>query len=63
MATSHQPPIIKRYAGARFYDGVTATYLALADVAARARNGEVVVHDAETGEDVTGSLRPTIVEH
>jgi len=63
MATSHPPHIVRRYAGHRFYDGVTGRYLALADVAARARTGEMVVRDAETGEDVTGSVRPLIVEH
>jgi polyhydroxyalkanoate synthesis regulator protein len=64
MTTPHPALIVKRYAGRRFYHGATGTYLAFEDLVAKARNGQdIPVYDAETGEDVTTSVRPILVEH
>jgi polyhydroxyalkanoate synthesis repressor PhaR len=58
MPEKHSPPtdsvLIKRYAGRRLYNAVSATYVSLNDLANMILDGErFVVHDAETGADIT----------
>jgi polyhydroxyalkanoate synthesis repressor PhaR len=49
--------VIKKYANRRLYNTGTATYVTLDDLAGMVRLGEdFVVHDAATGDDVTGSI-------
>jgi polyhydroxyalkanoate synthesis regulator protein len=59
-----QPVLIKRYAGQRLYRPAAGTYLTRSDLMTMAKNGEnFVVIDADTGNDVTASYHPIIVEH
>jgi polyhydroxyalkanoate synthesis repressor PhaR len=55
---------IKRYAGRRLYDPAAGAYLALGDLALLVEDDEdFIVVEAETGEDITGSvLKQIIVE-
>ena len=62
MAKSDQPVTIRKYAADRFYDGAAASYVSLDDLAALVEDGDdFVVHDAKTGEDVTGSVLKQII--
>jgi len=64
MTEAGTPLIVKRYAGKRLYDAVAGSYLSLDDLAQRVEdNDDVVVTEAETGEDITRSvLKQIIVE-
>jgi polyhydroxyalkanoate synthesis repressor PhaR len=49
--------LIKRYAGRRFYDTETCTYVTLDDLAAKVEDDEdFTVLEAETSEDITPSI-------
>ena len=49
--------LIKRYAGARFYDADAASYVSLTEIAGLVRVQEQVrVVDASTGSDVTEAV-------
>jgi polyhydroxyalkanoate synthesis repressor PhaR len=62
MAQAEQPVLIRRYAESRLYDGRTARYLTLADLADTAEDGDgFVVLDAKTGGDVTSSVPKQII--
>lgn len=62
MAKPDQPIMIRKYAADRLYDGAAASYVSLDDLAALIDDGEdFVVHDAKTGEDVTGSVLKQII--
>jgi polyhydroxyalkanoate synthesis regulator protein len=64
MALSDELATIKRYDQGRLYYPAAGRYVTLADLAAfvKARRRFVVV-DARTGDDVTASGSPIIVEH
>ena len=64
MTEAGKPLIIKRYAGRRLYDPAAGAYLALDDLGLLVEDDEdFVVIEAETGEDITGSvLKQIIVE-
>ena len=64
MTEAGTPLTIKRYAGSRLYDPAAGAYLALGDLALLVEDDEdFVVIEAETGEDITGSvLKQIIVE-
>jgi polyhydroxyalkanoate synthesis repressor PhaR len=64
MIEAGTPLIVKRYAGKRLYDAVAGAYLTLDDHAQRVEDdGDFVVTEAETGEDITRSvLKQIIVE-
>ena len=56
--------LIRRYAGRRLYGPATGAYLKRDDLITMAKSGaKFVVIDADTGDDVTSSYRPIIVEH
>jgi polyhydroxyalkanoate synthesis regulator protein len=59
MVKSEPRVTIKRYANRRFYDGVTGTYLTPEEIVAMAQVEDVVVQDAETGEDITDLVLAT----
>ena len=49
--------LIKRYAGRRLYNTVSATYVTLDDLANMILAGErFIVRDAETGTDITRDI-------
>jgi len=59
-----QPVIVKRYAGQHVYRPATGTYLTRGDLMTMAKSREsFVVIDARTGDDVTLSYHPIIVEY
>ena len=64
MTEAGTPLIVKRYAGKRLYDAVAGLYLSHDDLAQRvADDDDLVVTEAETGEDITRSvLKQIIVE-
>jgi polyhydroxyalkanoate synthesis repressor PhaR len=64
MTEAGTPLIIKRYAGKRLYHPAAGAYLTLDDLALLVEDDEdFVVTEAETGEDITGSvLKQIIVE-
>jgi polyhydroxyalkanoate synthesis repressor PhaR len=64
MTEAGTPLIIKRYAGTRLYDPAAGAYLTLADLAQWVEDDEdLIVTEAETGEDITRSvLKQIIVE-
>lgn len=56
------PYVIKRYANRKLYDTRTKRYLTLDEVSVLVRLGEDVrVEDADTGEDITGSVLTKIL--
>lgn len=59
MVKSEYRVTIKRYANRRFYDAGTGTYLTAEEVVAMAEDEDAVVHDAETGEDITSLVPAT----
>ena len=59
MVKSEHRVTIKRYANRRFYDGRTGTYLTPQEIVAMAEDEYVVVHDAESGEDITDLVLAT----
>jgi hypothetical protein len=62
MAIQTAPVVIKRYASRRLYHAGAAAYLALDDIAAMVEDGEdVLVLEAETGEDITASILQPII--
>jgi len=62
MATSGEPITIKKYANRRLYNTVKRTYVTLEDLAAMAKAGEeFIVHDNESGEDITRSVLAQII--
>jgi len=64
MGGLERPVLVKRYAGRRLYRPATGAYLTREDLMTMAKSGgEFVVIDADTGEDITDSLRPIIIEH
>ena len=66
MQTSqaNEPVLAKRYARRRLYRPDITTCLTRTDLIAMARRGErFAAVDAETGEDITSSLLPIIIEH
>jgi len=63
MARAAKPITIKRYGGQRYYDPAALAYLSCDDIAALARRGHpIAVIDAASGEDVTDSVLPILVE-
>jgi polyhydroxyalkanoate synthesis regulator protein len=64
MTEAGKPLTITRYAGRRLYDPAAGAYLALGDLGLPVEDDEdLVVIEAETGEDITGSvLKQIIVE-
>ncbi len=64
MTEAGTPLTIKRYAGKRLYDPAAGADLTLGDLAQRVRDDEdAIVTEAETGEDITGTvLKQIIVE-
>jgi polyhydroxyalkanoate synthesis repressor PhaR len=60
MPEKHQETglvLIKRYAGRRLYNTVTAAYLSLDDVADMVLNGQrFIVRDSETDGDITRDI-------
>jgi polyhydroxyalkanoate synthesis repressor PhaR len=64
MTEAGTPLIIKRYAGTRLYDSAAGAYVTLADLAQWVEDDEdLIVTEAETGEDITRSvLKQIIVE-
>jgi hypothetical protein len=64
MGELARPVLVKRYAGRRLYGPATGAYLTRDDLMMMAENGEkFVVIDIDTGDDVTHSYHPIIVEH
>ena len=64
MGELARPVLVKRYAGRRLYGPATGAYLTRDDLMTMAENGEkFVVIDVDTGDDVTHSYHPIIVEH
>jgi polyhydroxyalkanoate synthesis regulator protein len=63
MGGSERPVLVKRYAGRRLYRPASGTYLTRDDLMAIAKDGRKFVVDAGTGDDVTQSYHPIIVEH
>jgi len=65
MAPLGDPVSVKLYANRRLYRSATGGYVLLEDLAALAREGfDVVVHDAETGADITQFiLAQSLTEH
>jgi polyhydroxyalkanoate synthesis repressor PhaR len=62
MTEAGTPLIVKRYAGRRLYDPAAGAYLTLDDLALLAHDDEdFVVIEAETGEDITGSVLKQII--
>jgi polyhydroxyalkanoate synthesis regulator protein len=62
MTEAGKPLIVKRYAGTRLYDPAAGAYLTLDDLALRVEDDEdFVVTEAETGEDITGSVLKQII--
>jgi len=64
MTEAGTPLSVKRYAGKRLYDPAAGAYLTLDELALLIEDDEdLVVTDAETGKDITGSvLKQIIVE-
>jgi polyhydroxyalkanoate synthesis regulator protein len=64
MTEAGTPLTIKRYAGKRLYDPAAGAYRTLGDLALLVEDDEdFVVIEAETGENITGSvLKQIIVE-
>jgi polyhydroxyalkanoate synthesis regulator protein len=63
MVRSEQPILIKRYANRRFYRPGVGAYLSRQDILTMARQGEdFVIIDAITGDDITSSLQPILIE-
>jgi polyhydroxyalkanoate synthesis repressor PhaR len=64
MTEAGTPLIIKRYAGTRLYDPAAGAYVTLDDLAQWVEDDEdLIVTEAETGEDITRSvLKQIIVE-
>jgi polyhydroxyalkanoate synthesis regulator protein len=63
MARLEEPVFIKRYGGRRFYAPACGRYLGDADfVAMKRRGADFTVVDAQTGEDVTASVLPIMIE-
>jgi polyhydroxyalkanoate synthesis repressor PhaR len=64
MTEAGTPLVIKRYANRRLYDPVAGAYRTLGDLALLVEDDEdFVVIEADTGEDITGSvLKQIIVE-
>jgi len=64
ICKSNQPVLVKRYAQRRLYRPDIMSYLTREDLIAMAQGGEqFVAVDARTGENVTSSFHPMIVEH
>jgi len=64
MGQLERPVLVKRYAGRRLYGPAIGAYLTRDQLITMAKNGEkFVVIDADTGDDVTSSYHPIIVEH
>jgi len=64
MGELERPVLVKRYAGERLYRPATSAYLTRDDLITMAKNGEkFVAIDVDTGDDVTRSYHPIIVEH
>jgi polyhydroxyalkanoate synthesis regulator protein len=64
MGELARPVLVKRYAGRRLYGPANGAYLMRDDLMTMAENGEkFVVIDVDTGDDVTYSYHPIIVEH
>jgi polyhydroxyalkanoate synthesis repressor PhaR len=62
MGPSPEPVTIKRYAQQRLYDPHAGQYVSLADLAVMLEEDEdFVVHEADTGEDVTRSVLKQII--
>jgi polyhydroxyalkanoate synthesis regulator protein len=58
-----QPMLIKGYAGHRLYRPATGAYLTRDDLMTPGESGEnFVVIDADSGNEVTASYRPIIVQ-
>jgi polyhydroxyalkanoate synthesis regulator protein len=56
-----RPILIKQYAGRRLYHPAAGSYLTLDDVAAMVEDGkEFAVIEAESGTDITSSIRQHI---
>jgi polyhydroxyalkanoate synthesis repressor PhaR len=64
MTEAGTPLSIKRYAGTRLYDPAAGAYVTLDDLAQWVEDDEdLIVTEAETGEDITRSvLKQIIVE-
>jgi len=63
MVRSTEPILIKRYANQRLYLPTAGSYLSRQDIRAMAGHGEnFIIIDAITGEDITNSLRPILIE-
>jgi len=64
MTEAGTPLLVKRHAAKRLYDPAAGAYLTLDDLALLAEDDEdFAVTEAETGEDITGSvLKQIIVE-
>jgi polyhydroxyalkanoate synthesis regulator protein len=61
---SDHPILIKKYPNRRLYRPDLSRYLTREELIAMAQDGEqFVIVDASTGEDVTVSFRPIMVEH
>jgi len=64
MGELERPVRVKRYAGQRLYRPASSAYLTRDDLITMTKNSEkFVVIDADTGDDVTRSHYPIIVEH
>jgi polyhydroxyalkanoate synthesis repressor PhaR len=62
MADLNEAVTIKRYGGSRFYHCRVGRYLTVGDLAAMVEGEEeFVVHDAQTGEDITRSVLKSII--
>jgi len=62
MATPAQPVSIKRYGGRRLYHSASGRYMTLDDLAAMVEDeGDFVVHEAKTGEDITSAILKQII--
>jgi hypothetical protein len=61
---SNQPVLLKTYEPRRLYRPDIMSYLTCKDLMVMANGGEqFIVVDAKTGEDLTPSFHPVIVEH
>jgi polyhydroxyalkanoate synthesis regulator protein len=57
-----RPILIRQYAGRRLYHPAAGSYLTLDDLAAMVEDdGELAVIEADTGTDITSSIRQLII--
>src|SRR5207237_7733416 len=57
-----KPTVVKKYANRRLYNTATSSYVTLDDLAKMIKQGgDLVVHDAKTGEDLTRSVLTQII--